>query len=243
MSDNKDGGVTLLQEEHLKMTNPWGKPVVGWQPNSQGVGGLHNPMGYGMMRVVVQKMVNGVMTLLYDQPVIVENIGSIVITQLDGRVGLVRNFRMVGERLLPNAGATYIRRLQNEGRWDDLAKSLGRWCWEAPRGLAPPQAEGEELKAFILRTAKIEALEEAGFCLKDARIVGLVNVNPTFFPHAQYVVQAQLSGVENAKPENLEIIGSRQFFTMQELRALNNKGEFDDGLTLAALALCGLSLP
>ena len=38
------------------------------------------------------------------------------------------------------------------------------------------------------------------------------------------------------------MIEAFKLFTMKELRAMNNSGEFDDGLTLAALALCGLSL-
>lgn len=238
----KDADAVLLEEKHGGAINPWGQPVVGWAPNSQGVGGLHNSRGYGMMRVVLRKLVEGVMQPLYDQPVIVENAGSIVIAQYGERIGLVRNFRMVGERLLPDAGAAYIRRLQEEKLWANLLESLGRWCWEAPRGLAPPREQGEDLEAFILRTAKLEALEEAGFKIGESRIVGRVNTNPTFFPHAQYVVHAQIVSMVGANPENLEMIGGSRMFTLQELRDLNNAGEFDDGLTLAGLALCGLSI-
>ena len=241
--NEKSGDVVLLKNEHFEMRNPWDEPVVGWVENSEGVGGLHNPRGYASVRVVLRKMIDGIMCNLYDQPIIVENAGSVVIAQLDdGRVGLVQNFRMVGERILPNAGASYIKLLQKEKLWGKLLKSLGCWCWEAPKGLVPPEEKGEDLEAFILRAAKMEALEEAGFRLRDARIVGRVNTCPVFFPHAQYVVHAHISSKTNANPENLEIIGKRQFFTMEELKRLNDAGELDDALTLAALLLCGFSL-
>lgn len=240
--DGKDGGAVLLQNRHLTMVNPWNRPVVGWVDNSQGVGGLHNPRGFGIPRIVIQ---NGAGSALYDQPIIVENAGSIVIAELDGRVGLIKNFRMVGERILPEAGANYIKELQAQNLWSVLIESLGSWRWECPRGLAPAvadQASGESLTDFVLRTAKLEALEEAGFHLENARVAGRINTNSTFFPHAQYVVHARIASFGKAKPEELEMIGQSRLFTMQELRALNKAGEFDDGLTLAALALCGLSL-
>ena len=243
--DIRVGGAVLLQDEHFGMQNPWSQPVVGWVENSQGVGGLHNPYGFAMPRIVLQKLIDGAMRPLYDQPVIIENAGSIVIPQLGERVGLVRNFRMVGERLLSEAGANYIKELQAQNLWDKLIESLGAWRWECPRGLIPPdvqQTNGESLIDFVVRTAKLEALEEAGFRIEEARIVGRVNTNPTFFPHPQYIVHARIVSIGNASPENLEIIGERKLFTMEELRALNDVGEFDDGLTLAALALCGLSL-
>lgn len=236
-----DGKLTLLKTEHQDMTNPFGKPVVGWLKTSQGVGGFYNPKGWALLRTVVHKAVDGVISALYDQPTIIENVGSVVICQLGDRVGMVQNYRMVGERLFPHAGALYVQRLEKEQRWEELLSMLGRWSWEAPKGLAPGENQ-EELEAFIVRTAKLEAIEEAGFSLRDARIVGRVNANPTFFAHSQYIVHAQIESIGNSKPEDLEIIAGRKFFTMMELRELNNRGEFDDGLTLAGLALCGMHL-
>ncbi|MDO8617586.1 MAG: hypothetical protein Q7N87_01690 [Candidatus Uhrbacteria bacterium] len=242
----RDGGAVLLEGQHSNMLNPWGQPVIGWIPTAQGVGGLHNSRGgYAMLRVVVQKRLEDVLCPIYDQPVLIENPGAVVIAQLEDRVGFVQNFRMVGERILPNAGADYVRNLEESGLWSELIKSLGRWCWECPRGLVPPDAldgSGELLEAFVLRTAKLEALEEAGFKLQDAHIVGRVNANSTFFPHAQYVVHARIVSRGSATPESLEMIGTSKLFSMKELRTLNERGEFDDGLTLAALALCGLTL-
>lgn len=240
----KDGGVELLEEKHFKEKNPWGQPVVGWLPTSQGVGGLYNPRGYAMLRVVLNKLMDEGIFPLYDQPIIIENPGSVIIPQLGDRIGLVQNFRMVGERLFSDAGIDYIKRLEEEKRWEELLDSLGRWCWEVPRGLALQEiAKGETLKSFIIRTAQLEAMEEAGFLIEDTTIVGRVNANHTFFPHSQYVVHAKVVSIGEAHPENLEIIGGKHFFTMQELREMNRESKFEDGMALAGLSLCGLTLP
>ncbi|MBI4779023.1 NUDIX domain-containing protein [Candidatus Falkowbacteria bacterium] len=180
---------------------------------------------------------------IYDQPVIVENAGVYIIAQLGDRVGLMQNFRMVGERLLPKAGVDYIKRLNKEKLWRELLSRLGRWCWEAPGGLVQfKEGDNDDLEPQILRAAGREALEEAGFTIEDAHIVGRINTNPVFFLHSQYVVHAKVALKGNACPDDLEIIGDRRFFTMQQLRELNRIGEFDSAPTMAALALCGFSL-
>ncbi len=244
MRQEKAGSVELLRKIHLAMKNPWDHPVVGWLPVRDGIGGLFNARGIALLRVVVNKRLQNAeeMQPLYDQPIIVENVGAVVIAQLNGRIGLVQNFRMVGERLLPHAGSNYIRDLQQKKLWRALLASLGEYRWEAPRGSLPEHGESE-LNAFILKTAHIEALQESGFRLASARIVGSVNPNSTFFPHALYVVHAQIESLHQTDAEDLEILGNTKLFTLEELRELNNKGEFDCGFTLAALALCGISLP
>ncbi|MFA5051895.1 MAG: hypothetical protein WC544_02415 [Patescibacteria group bacterium] len=234
-----DPKAILLEEYHFPLINQYGHPVVGWKPTTKGFGGLCNPRGYAMPRVVI---VDAKGQPLYDQPLIVENAGSIVIAQFGEKVALIQNYRMVGNRILPNAGPAYIKRLQDDGLWDKLVASLGRWCWEAPRGLAPLEQGDEELERFIIRTAKLEAAEEAGIKIDDARIVGMANLNSTFFPHAQYVVHAIITSVGEKNTEDLELIQGMQLFTLKQLRDLNQAGEFDDGATLAALALCGLHL-
>ena len=229
----------LLNDEHSNETNPWNKPVVGWKTNSQGIGGMNNAgAGFGLIRVVHQ---NDDGKPMYDQPVLVENAGAIVLPRVGKRIGLIKAWRLTGERIA-DVGANYIKILEEEGRWDELARSLGAWQWEAPRGLAPSSVEGEDLEAYILRTAKLEAAEEAGFTVENARIVGRVNTNTTFFAHAQYVVSADVVEIGNNKPEDLEVIGNVRFFTLEELRELNMKGEFVCGLTLSAMTLCGLAL-
>src|SRR3989338_1235926 len=99
--NEKDGGMVLLEAEHFEQTNPWNQPVVGWTPTTQGVGGLQNSRGWAFLRVVLWKLQGGQRVSLYEQSVIVENPAAIVICQLYEKVGLVKNFRMVGSRLLP----------------------------------------------------------------------------------------------------------------------------------------------
>ncbi len=235
------GSVELLTEQHLDQQNQWNKPVVGWLPTSQGLGGLFNPMGFALLRVVVNKVAGDIKAALYDQPMIVENAGVIIIAQMGDKVALVRNFRMIGPRLLPDAGASYIKKLNETKSWSKLLDSLGRWSIECPRGLAPGNGE-EDMEAFLIRTAKLEVLEEAGLTIKNAKVVGNLNANTTFFAHAQMVVLAEIISIGEANPEDLEIIGGVDLYTMAELRELNDSGEFTDGLTLAALALCGMHI-
>ena len=239
--NEKDGGMVLLEAEHFEQTNPWNQPVVGWTPTTQGVGGLQNSRGWAFLRVVLWKLQGGQRVSLYEQSVIVENPAAIVICQLYEKVGLVKNFRMVGSRLLPDAGSQYIARLQKERLWSMLVESVGEWKWEAPRGLIHIPPREMNLEEFVIKSAKLEALQEAGFRIKSTKLVGRINVNSTFFLHPQWVVHALIEETGSSKPEDLEIIGESRLFTRQELRELNRRGEFDDGLTLGALALCGIS--
>ncbi len=226
------------------MKNLWGKPVIGWKPNSDGIGGIHNPMGYAFVRGVVTKRIDGEMKPIYDQPMLAENACAIIIAQAGDRIALVKNFRMNGDRILPDANTEYIKRLQDENRWSELCESLGAWKWEAPRGLIPPKDGVEEDEAsYILRTAKQEAYEEAGLELQNTRIVGNVNLNSTFFAHPHFVVHAEIADMEERAPEKYEIMGNTRLCTLREIRELCDTGECDDGFTLAALALCGLTLP
>ncbi|MCR4279037.1 MAG: hypothetical protein NUV81_04040 [bacterium] len=226
------------------MQNPWGKPVVGWLPTAgpDGIGSLHNPMGFACLRVMnVKNAEDGSSQALYDQTLIIENPGAIVIaTTEDRRIGLVQNFRMNGERFF-SAGSDYVRQLHADNRWSELLETLGGWSWEAPRGLTTDPYE-EDLERFVLKTAKAEALEEGGFIIGNTRIVGQVNANTTFFAHPQWVVHATIIAKEKAQPEDLEMIGKAKLFTVEELRKLAKDGKFTDGLTLAGMALCGISL-
>lgn len=236
--NQKTAGAVLLEEE------PYLLEKVGWKATCQGFGSLVNLRGYAMLRIVLWKIQDGEKIFLYDQPIIAENPGAVVVIQDDlGRVAMVQNYRMVGPRLagLENTGPEYIRRLEQEGLWEELVESLGQWKWESPRGLS--SALGQDLNEQVLNTAYAEALEEAGLRLRDAQIKGPVNANSTFFPHAQYVVWGRLESVSQAQPENLEVIGPMKFFTLEQLAEMNRAGNFDDGMTLAAMAICGLALP
>lgn len=233
MSEQKAraGSIRLLRAPDMET------PLVGWRSASGGHGGLVNAKGWAMLRVIVQKLVDGAVKDLYDQPLLVENAGAIVVCQAGDRVGLVQNFRFVGKRLM-NAGKDYVRKLDDEGRWDELVAELGSWQWELPRGLS--QIENEtDLERFVIATAKAEALEESGFAIGDARIAGLLNVNPTFFAHSQYVVHGKVVSSGESHPEDLEIIGQTTLFDAKQIRSMVDRLEIQDGLTLAALAMAG----
>ncbi len=239
----KQGGVRLLQEMDYLLTNVLGKPLIGWLPIPHSRGGLVNRAGWAMLRAVGYKYRgNGSdpsdTDLLYDQPLLIENAGAIVVCLLGDRVGLVENFQMVGERLLLNAGSSYIRYLSDDALWAKLLSGLGEWRWELPRGLANIPTP-DNFNDYILKCAKAEAAEEAGINVTDVRIAGRVNANSTFFVHSQYVVQATVESRGQSRPEALEMIGKTRFFTREEIRKMVNAHELDDGLTLAALAICG----
>jgi hypothetical protein len=229
----RGGAARLLARDDLDT------PLVGWKPTSQGEGGLFNPRGFAMLRIVMQRESDaGTLRDLYDQPVIVESPGAIVVCQAGSKVGLVESYRMVGERIL-EAGMDYIARLDADGRWDELLLSLGEWKWELPRGIAP--GEGKSLEEIVVSSARMEALSEAGFRLDDVKIVGRINPDYTFFPHPQYAVHGRIVGVEDQNPEELEIIGRTRLFYSQEIRQMVDAGDFDDGIGLAALACAGFS--
>lgn len=234
MEKKPGGALRLLTKEDTS------KPFVGWRP-TQDAEGCYNPIGFGMAWVVVQKVLdNGTRQDLYEQPMFFESPGVIIVCRAGEKIGLVENFRMVGERLFP-AGKEYVQRLSDEGRLGDLVNSLGKWCWEVPRGIA--QVTGEtDLKQLILKSTKAEGLEEAGFALDDVRVLGRLNGNPTFFMHPQYVVGARIVGTDQANPEGLEIIGKARLFSPAEIRELADRGELEDGVTLAAFALAGVRL-
>lgn len=225
------GGIRLVQSL---------KDFKGWVQNT-GAAGRHNPRGFGLLWVVVQKILgDGQRQNLYEQPMLVENPGSIVVCQARNKIAFIQSFRMVGERL-QGLETDYVKKLNMEQRWTDLAASLGQWKWELPRGIAPIQ-DSTDMTEVVIRTAKQELLEEAGLYLKDARIVGRVNVNPTFFCHSQYVVHGELETTGQRNLEELEIVGDKRFFTPSEIRQMVDSGQLDDGLTLAALAVCGIHI-
>lgn len=231
-NEERPGIVRLLTAEDLATD------LVGWKPSKMGVGSLIMPKGWAMLRIVVRKPVNGEMQDFYDQPILVENAGAIVVCQSGDRVGFIRSYRFVAERILPNAGKDYIRELEEQERWPELLAACGKWQWELPRGLAQLD-EKTDLEKFVLASAKAEALEEAGYTVTDARICGRLNTNPTFFPHSQYVVHARIASIGAQQLEDAEIIGETRLFSAPEIRGMANRGELEDGISLAALALAG----
>ena len=234
-----------------------GTKLKGWRKeglngkDGNRIHGFVNPIGFGLVHVVNQKSADGKLADLYDQFVLIENPGAIVVcTDAAGRVGLVPNFRLVGDRppeILerlknPDSGkydyAAYVRTLRDKRLVEDVLATLGEHVWELPRGLAPA-GEAADLQAFVRKVAAIEAKEEAGFDVTDVRLRGKVNANTTFFPHAQHVVSATIVGVGKSRPEALESIGKVNMFTTAQLRQMADDDQLFDGLTLACLAKVG----
>lgn len=204
-------------------------------------GTMVNPKGWAALHVVIQRLLSTQdedekLIDLYDQLVLVENPGAIVVCCLNSRVALVQNFRFTAERLIDQPD--YVRRLAGENRWNDLLSSLGRWRWELPRGIAPP-CEDEDIERCVTRCAQLESLEECGFEIENARICGRINPNSSFFVHSQYVVSCDVKRRTESSPELFEMIGSTQFFDRGGIRELIARGEFEDGLSLAALSVSG----
>jgi 8-oxo-dGTP pyrophosphatase MutT (NUDIX family) len=239
------GGVELLRPDEVSK--------VGWLPISEGYGGIHNPKGYAALRVVVKKYYEDLTTFrengepvilsnfVYDQVMLVENAGAVVICELDGKFGLIKNLRFTGPRYKTDYH-DYVHALESEGKWKKMVDSLGEVSWELPAGIAQSKRD-ETLKEAIIRIARIEASEEAGFELEDVVPIGLANFNPTFFAHSQYIVRAKVSLQREQRTEQEEFIGPVKFFTVEEIRELINKGELKDGKTLTAFALAGIQIP
>jgi len=181
----------------------------------------------------------------YDRPenAAYKNSVFIVVPQLGQYVVLERNFRITGENFFPSAISNYIKEPQSKEPEGKLAELLGAWCWEAPQGLAPPMFKEETFESFVARTAKLEALEEAGLRIEDAKIAGLINGKPSVFTCSQYqhVVRAKIWPDNNPSPDKLESIDNKKLFTIKELREL--KGRRDLGkITELALLLCDFDL-
>lgn len=241
----------------LFLENDTGTKLHGWRQHGMSwegrrVDAFINDIGFGLLHVVNQKAVDGHWKDLYDQFVLFESPGAMVIcTDEAGRVGLIENFRLVGPRpeaLLercrnPETGMLELKRYVQMARTSEafgvLVGSLGRMVWECPRGIAPA-AGVQDLQGFVRATAAIEAKEEGGFDIVDAEIVGEVNANTTFFPHSQYVVSAKIVARGAQKPEDFESIGKVKLFAPSELRAMIRSRDLFDGLTIASLAIAGV---
>ena len=237
--------------------NAFGKPLVGWKrngiedPGPVQLDGFVNEMGFALMHVVNQKAAGDTWQDLYDQFVLFENPGAIVVcTDGDGRVGLIQNFRLVGDRLQevmerlrnPATGqidfSGYVKTLRDKQMFGQALAALGEYVWELPRGLAPA-GEAADIAAFIKKVAAIEAKEEGGFDIAEACLRGKVNANTTFFPHAQYVAEGTIVARGANRPEDLEQIGKVKMFTPERLRQMADTDAFYDGLSLACLAKVG----
>lgn len=100
--------------------------------------------------------------------------------------------------------------------------------------------DAKDFDAFVLKSARIEAVEDGGFVVRNVRTVGRVNANPTFFLHAQYVVKAEIEQVEGQHTEDLEIIGGTWLAMPTDIRRLVTDGTLDNAMPISALAIAGV---
>lgn len=242
----KVGGVRLVTHDDMAnrdLLNIYSKPIMGWDEIPGLPNGYINPGGPGAAIVwsIVQQRVDGLMNDIYNQWQQIENPGCVVIARSGNRYGLIRNFRNVCERI-EVSNPNYVEGLLDEGRWSELMASAGEHRWECPAGIAP-SATGDNLEEIILKAAKIEAAEEAGYRITNARVVGRPNFNPAYFMHSQYVVMADIEFIGESKQEAHENIGKAKLFTVEEIRDLIEFGQMDDARSLAAFAVAGIHIP
>jgi hypothetical protein len=245
-----DGAVRLLAADDYNKKNVRDDNLVGWRSTSVGEGGIFNPIAYAVLRVVVSKIVKGELQELYDQPMMVQNTGAVVVPFLNERVGMIKSFRFTGPRIM-QADPNYVARVDEQEQWDELLKMLGKWRWELPRGIPPSKVKPEEGKTFTteqelaVATAKLESFAEAGFELVDRECVSQLVIDPSFYAHPQYVVRGRVKSITGPTPDDLEIIRGSRFFTPAEVRSMVSQQVliedvgFDDGISKAALADTG----
>ena len=239
----KQGGARLLSVGDSRKKNPFGNQLVGWRRIKASLRSFANFRGgYACLWLVVQKLHQNVLRGIYEQPQIVENPGCVVICRLGDRYGLIESFRNTGPRIKV-AGSNYVQSIEDEGRWNELASSLGESKWEIPAGISPA-AEGADLKKIIRDSAKLEAAQEAGYKVGRVRILkGTPNFNPTFFVHFQYVVVAEIEVIGEQNIEDLEMIGKARLFTARQIRKLIDTGQLIDGRSMAAFTVAGIHIP
>jgi 8-oxo-dGTP pyrophosphatase MutT (NUDIX family) len=232
------GAVRFLEPQDYTRCNHFGNELVSWKSISQSGYGLFNPLGFACLRVVMQKEeADGSLVDLYDRPLFIDDLGAVVLCQNGEKIGFVQSFRIVGERI-SITGSGYVAALDAERRWVELLASLGEEKWELPRGIAP--VDNTDPIQAALAVAHQEALEEGGFELAEAKVIGQINVDPTFFAHPLYVVSAQLKAQQRPHAEESEFIGPASFFSPDQIRELVNAGSIDDAMSISALALAGI---
>lgn len=256
MSEQKEAGkqsgaVLLDRDRH--------SGVLGWGPTMQGEGRF-NHRGFGMLWITLWKLAGGARKWLYEQPMIFENPGGIIIaTTPDGRIALVRTHRKTGPRINQDHPSeqhlfgdgmrtlswinNYLTIVNRSGVWDKLVESLGSWRFETMRGIVDQEMTDQDIERYVLGAAKQEGLEEGGVKVRDARVVAPINTNTTWFAHSQMVAFGVIEEIGDQKPEDLEVIGQMMLFTPGQIRTLIQRDLLDCGTTLAALAVCGIQIP
>ncbi len=120
---------------------------------------------------------------------------------------------------------------------------VGREVLELPRGWTDPSdaldGGGRDDQEWALRTATRECLEETGTQLAEAAFVGWLWADPGILGSRVGVVRARLSDVDTSTfpdgPEGRALLVGRG-----DLRRAVADQRVCDGITLAALTMCGV---
>ncbi|MDB5763988.1 MAG: hydrolase [Herminiimonas sp.] len=128
--------------------------------------------------------------------------GVAVLPVMNGKLGLIRIFR----------------------------HPLGRWSWEAPKGMVEA---GEELPFAALR----ELREETGFSVPRENLVdlGAIAPEPGVLKGRIRLFSAALAGSTGGKADGEIGHGEMAFFTREEVIKLIESGEIEDACTLAIM--------
>ncbi len=264
MSSKKHDSAEIGQQDSRRLTlfdRAKHGAIAGWKAvPGEGVEVRANPRGFAQAWVAVpiaakpknpDEGSSPAFVPGYEQPILIEDLGTIIIaSDAEGRVALVNNYRFIGPRLADAPPSGYVRNLLEGDRWRELAEGLGQWNLECPRGMldpskaaSSPMQVGGDVSGFVKGVARVEGLEEGGLELEDLRLVGWMNTNTTFFAHPQAVVTARIARINKQEPEAFEHIGALQLLSPAELRARIDAGTLIDGVTLAALSICGIHVP
>jgi len=118
-------------------------------------------------------------------------------------------------------------------------RSLGRWSFEVPRGSFDSEKDKDSKDA-----AKREVEEETDMKLKRKNLkeIGRLNFNTAYATSTMPVYMAicnkkDLKKEEEIKPEEKEKIGSRDWYSIKDVKEKIGNGEIFCGVTLAALNL------
>lgn len=160
--------------------------VIGWSKVEGVARSFANPNGWACVWGVLWKILQGSKNFLYEQPMLFENEGAVVLLKKGEKFGLVQNYRLIGKRLPvpPEWKKGYIAYLNEHKLWGELLETLGQWTWEAPMGLGKNIDTTNGLENMIHEIAKKEAMEEAGCVIKNLKILGEGVDKPTFVAHA-----------------------------------------------------------
>lgn len=162
--------------------------------------------------------------VLFDQPLVCEKGGGVILIVKENKVGLIKVWRPV---------------VKSQKEWSkgwpviDL-ENVGKEVWECPRGFGSfGDKDGVE-------TAMREGQEETLSVLRPITILGEASSNTASDPHMTTYVMAEVNELVKLSGEvdpNEGIVKKLTFFTLDEIRSMVASGEIVDQFTLSALAL------